>query len=109
MRRMLFLSRYGQRRGGHITARDYFVHAAAHPQVKAYVYFPPSSDRDNDVWADVPRDHVVDRMRLPAYDALMLYGLAWKMLPDDLGDLPVVQLILHVRHGAHKPIDPSSL
>ena len=53
---------------GHIAVRGFFEHALAHPQLDPYVYFTPRSDKDNDVWASIPRERFVDKLNIKDYD-----------------------------------------
>ncbi len=101
MKRILFLRRYGGRHGGHITVRDFFMHSLEHPQLDPYVYFTPESDKENDIWAPVPRDRFVPELDHTAYDLLFVAGRTWRFLPKDLGDQTVINLILHVRHATN--------
>lgn len=99
MKRMLFVRGYKQRRGGHITVRDFFAHSMKHPEIDPYIYFKPGSDLTNDVWASVPEERYVTDLRPLDYDLLFIGGRTWRLLPDDLGDTLVINVILHIRHA----------
>lgn len=101
MKRVLFLQSYQQRRGGHITARDYFVHSMRHPELDPYVYFAPGSDLSNDVWRSVPRGRLVTEVRPADYETFFVTGRSWRLLPPDLGGAKVINPILHVRHASN--------
>lgn len=103
MKRILFIRNYKHRTGGHVTVRDYFLHCLAHPDIDPYVWFTPTSDMENnDLWAAIPRDRFVPELRPFDYDAIFLDGVDWQFLPEDIGDLPVINAILHVRHAVQK-------
>ena len=99
MKRILFLRRYLGRHGGHIAVRGFFEHAMAHPQLDPYVYFTPRSDKDNDVWASIPRERFVDELKIEDYDVVVIGGTNWQLVPDDMGNTDIIGLVLHVRHG----------
>jgi hypothetical protein len=99
VKRILFLRRYLSRRGGHIAVRILFEHAMAHPRLDPYVYFTPESDDSNDIWASIPRDRFVDELKIPDYDVLVVGGTNWQLVPDDVGDVELIALVLHVRHA----------
>lgn len=99
MQRILFVQRYIARHGGHITARDYFLHSMAHPELDPYVYFTPDSNTSNDVWAGIPRARFVTDLRLEDYDLLFVGGSDWKYLPRRLRPLKVINVVLHVKHA----------
>ena len=107
MKRILFVRRFRKRAGGHITVRDFFLHAMAHPDLDPYLYVTPGSDAFEDVWfkdvwAQVPPDRVVREFRPLDYDLLLVGGRNWRMLPDDMGDTQVINLILHIRHATNQ-------
>lgn len=103
MKRVLFLRNFKHRTGGHVTVRDYFVHCMAHPGLDPYVWFTPTSNMaENDLWAEVPADRFVTELRPFDYDMLFIDGTDWDYLPEDLGSLPVINAILHVRHAVQK-------
>lgn len=99
MKRMLFVRSYNNRRGGHITVRDFFLLSMEHPELDPYVYFTPGSDTENDVWASVPRERFVTELRARQYDVLFIGGRSWRLLPNNLGTIKVINVILHVRHA----------
>ena len=103
MLRMLFIRDFKHRTGGHVTVRDYFLHSLAHPGLDPYVYFTPSSNMDgNDLWRDLPRSRFVSELRPKDYDLLFIGGDDWELLPPDLGQARVINVILHVRHATQR-------
>lgn len=102
MKRILFICGYKQRRGGHITVRDYFLHSIAHTGLDPYVYFMPGSDLWNDVWAPVSQERFVRRLRATKFDILFVGGNHWKHLPPELDDIKVVTTVLGVRHATQE-------
>ena len=97
-RTMLFHREFHGYSGGHGKVWDYFRHVGAHPAWQALVHLAEGAAREGNPWLDagiVPQ---------PAWqpehaDALFLAGADWQMHPQDLPNLPVINLIQGVRHA----------
>jgi hypothetical protein len=101
MRRVLFFRRFRGLTGGHVKVRDYFGHVRASEAHDPRIWFTRDSVWDDaNPWRDV-RDRVVDSPRDARADVLFLAGLDWTFLreDDDGRDVPVVNLVQHVRHA----------
>ncbi len=69
--------------GGHIKVRDYYMHCLAHPQLDPYIYFTPRSEfEDNELWQDVPRDHIIQDPQSIDFDLFFFSGKDIKHLPN---------------------------
>ena len=95
-RRLLFHRDFRAYQGGHGKVRDYVRHAAAHPAWTPEVHLAPGSSRDGNPFLDGPL--AADWQPVPP-DALFLAGRDWRAWPEDRDDIPVVNLIQHVRHA----------
>lgn len=102
MRTVLFHRKYRRFHGGHLKVWHYFNHVLATPGFDARVLFDvdTSWDRSNP-WFD-SREYTVDSVDGVSPDALFVAGRDWQRL-DALGlldrELPILNLIQHVRHA----------
>ena len=108
MRRVLFFRRFRGITGGHVKVRDYFGHVAASGTHDARIWFTRDSVWDDaNPWRDV-RESVVASPHEAEPGVLFVAGLDWGFLGNGNGggvrDVPVVNLIQHLRHA--DPADP---
>lgn len=105
MKTVLFFRRYKKIFGGHIKVKDYFQHCQNHPDLDPYIYFTPDSTFKQDpLWADIPPDKIIRECNASPYDFLFVSGRDWELLPHEIKDKKIVNLIQHVKHG-----DPASV
>lgn len=102
MRTLLFHRKYRRFHGGHLKVWHYFNHALATPDVEPLVLFDDGSSWDNsNPWIG-SRDRVVDSAESVSPDLLFVAGRDWQRM-ELLGlldrELPVINLIQHVRHA----------
>lgn len=102
MRTVLFYRNFRRFQGGHLKIWDYFNHVLASPQFTPRIEFSPRSnwDRTNPWWH--ARDYVVDSGHPVHPDVFFVAGRDWLMLdqhPDAGANIPVVNLVQHVRHA----------
>ena len=99
IRRMLVYRDYQGFTGGHGKFRDYVAHVDAHPNWQAEVYLTPSSIiEESNPFLDVPNR--LDRWLPEQADAILVGGGDWAVIPSNLPEqLPIVNLVQHVRHG----------
>lgn len=99
IRHMLVYRDYKGFTGGHGKFRDYVAHVDAHPNWQADVYLSPSSMIDeSNPFLDVPNR--LDRWLPEQADAILVGGGDWAVIPSNLPEqLPIVNLVQHVRHG----------
>jgi hypothetical protein len=105
VKRVLFIRRFRGLTGGHVMVRDYFGHVGASGTHDARIWFTPDSSwHEGNPWTDL-RDRVVASPREARPDVMFLAGLDWTLVDGAAGrDLPVVNLVQHVRHA--DPQDP---
>ena len=106
MRTILFHRKYRRFHGGHLKVWHYFNHVLATPGFEAQVLFDANSSWDSsNPWYEA-RDRVLDLPSVSVDDlapaALFVAGRDWQRL-DALGlldrDIPILNLIQHVRHA----------
>lgn len=122
MRIVQFYRDFRRFQGGHLKVRDYFNHVIASPEFMPRIEFTPESvwDRTNP-WHDA-RDYVVDSSRPDTLlgrfkaawrrpdprrslrpDVFFVAGRDWVMMDrHPHADIPVVNLVQHVRHADPK-------
>ena len=105
MRTVLFYRRYRKFHGGHLKVWDYFNHVLTSPAFTPRIEFGPKSnwDRTNPWWN--AREYIVDSAHSVRPEVFFVAGRDWLMLdqhPDAGADIPVVNLIQHVRHANPK-------
>ena len=105
-RTVLFYRNFRKFRGGHLKVWDYFNHVLAAAEFTPRIFFSPrSSWDDTNPWGST-RDYVVDSWSDVHPDVFFVAGRDWGMVdehPDAGPDIPVINLIQHVRHA-----DPNS-
>jgi hypothetical protein len=106
MRTVLFYRSYRKFHGGHLKVWDYFNHVLASPEFTPRIEFGPrtSWDRTNPWWNS--REYIVDSANSVHPDVFFVAGRDWIRMdqhPDAGADIPVVNLVQHVRHA-----DPQS-
>ncbi len=102
MRTVLFYRTFRKFHGGHLKVWDYFNHVLASPEFTPRIEFGPRSkwDRTNPWWN--AREYIVDSWHSVHPDVFFVAGRDWLMLdqhPDAGADIPVVNLVQHVRHA----------
>jgi hypothetical protein len=102
MRTVLFCRGYRRFHGGHLKVWDYFNHVLASPSFTAKIEFSPRAhwDRTNPWWN--AREHIVDSARSVHPDVFFVAGRDWLRMdrhPEAGADIPVVNLVQHVRHA----------
>ena len=105
MRTVLFYRNYRKFHGGHLKVWDYFTHVLASPEFTPRIEFGPKTswDRTNPWWN--AREYVVNSARSVHPDVFFVAGRDWLMLdrhPDAKAEIPVVNLVQHVRHADPK-------
>src|SRR5215208_3541120 len=105
-RTVLFYRNFRKFRGGHLKVWDYFNHVLAAAEFTPRIFFSPrSSWDDTNPWGST-LDYVVDSWSDVHPDVFFVAGRDWGMVdehPDAGPDIPVINLIQHVRHA-----DPNS-
>ncbi|MDQ3227931.1 MAG: glycosyltransferase [Chloroflexota bacterium] len=101
MRTILFHRKYRRFHGGHLKVWHYFNHVLATPGFDARVYFDVNSSWDSsNPWTQA-REYVVESTADFAPAALFVAGRDWQRF-DALGlldgNVPILNLIQHVRH-----------
>lgn len=102
MRTILFHRKFRRFHGGHLKVWHYFNHVLVTPGFDALALFDIDSTWDaTNPWFRA-RDRVIDTLGELRPDALFVAGRDWQRL-DALGlldrDLPILNLIQHVRHA----------
>ena len=105
MRTVLFYRNYRKFHGGHLKVWDYFTHVLASPEFTPRIEFGPrtSWDHTNPWWN--AREYVVDSALSVHPDVFFVAGRDWLMMdqhPDAGANIPVVNLVQHVRHADPK-------
>jgi hypothetical protein len=105
MRTVLFYRNFRRFHGGHLKVWDYFSHVLASPEFTPRIEFSLRSnwDRTNPWWN--AKDYVVDSARSVHPDVFFVEGRDWQMMdehPYAGADIPVVNLVQHVRHADPK-------
>lgn len=102
-RKLLFYRDFQRYSGGHGKVWDYFNHAGRAPGWKPAIYLTPRSTAAQNPWGGqhMPLE---SRWAPETADALLLGGMDWTAFPTDMPDMPVINLVQHVRHG--DPSDP---
>jgi Glycosyl transferases group 1 len=96
VRRVLFLRNFGRETGGNTKVRDYFLHAASHPDLDARIAFSPASrPRASELWDAVPDERIVRDPDLTAFDVVFVNGKDWRLLPDAPGPARIVHFVQH--------------
>lgn len=102
VRTVLFHRKYRRFHGGHLKVWHYFNHVLATPGYDARVLFDANSNWDSSNPWNEARDVVIDSLGTLAPDALFVAGRDWQRL-QGLGlldrDIPILNLIQHVRHA----------
>jgi hypothetical protein len=105
MRTVLFYRDYRKFHGGHLKVWDYFSHVLASPEFTPRIEFGPKTNWDcTNPWWNA-REYIVDSARSVHPDVFVVAGRDWLMLdqhPDARADVPVVNLVQHVRHADPK-------
>jgi hypothetical protein len=102
VRTILFHRKFRRLHGGHLKVWHYFNHVLATPGFDARALFDRDSAWDtSNPWAGI-RERVVESIDDEPVDALFVAGRDWQRL-DSLGlldrELPILNLIQHVRHA----------
>jgi glycosyltransferase involved in cell wall biosynthesis len=102
MRTVLFHRKYRRFHGGHLKVWHYFNHVLATPGYDARVLFDANSNWDNSNPWNKARERVIASCEGVEPDALFVAGRDWQRLLG-LGmldrDIPILNLIQHVRHA----------
>lgn len=98
-RRLLFRREFQAYYGGHGKVWDYYRHADAHPGWEANIHFASDSGAPGNPWREANADGIVPDWCPERYDALFLAGMDWRGWAQDRPDIPVINLIQHVRHA----------
>ena len=105
MRTVLFYRNYRKFHGGQLKVWDYFNHVLASPEFTPRIEFGPRSNWDHtNPWWNA-REYVVDSALSVHPDVFFVAGRDWLMMdqhPDARADIPVVNLVQHVRHADPK-------
>jgi glycosyltransferase involved in cell wall biosynthesis len=106
MKTVLFHRGFRKFHGGHLKVWDYFNHVLASSKFTPRIAFSPRSnwDRTNPWWN--AREYIVDSSHSVHPDVFFVAGRDWLRMdrhPDAGTDIPVVNLVQHVRHA-----DPDS-
>jgi glycosyltransferase involved in cell wall biosynthesis len=105
MRTVLFYRRFQKFHGGHLKVWDYFNHVLASPEFTPRIKFAPKSNWDRtNPWLNA-KEYVVNSARSVHPDVFFVAGRDWLMLdkhPDAGTDVPVVNLVQHIRHADPK-------
>jgi hypothetical protein len=106
MRTVLFYRSFRKFHGGHLKVWHYFNHILASPEFTPRIEFSPKSNWDHtNPWWNA-KEYIVDSARSAHPDVFFVAGRDWLMMdrhPDAETDIPVVNLVQHVRHA-----DPNS-
>jgi glycosyltransferase involved in cell wall biosynthesis len=106
VRTVLFYRNFDRFRGGHLKVWDYFNHVLASPEFTPRIEFGPKRNWDRmNPWRNA-REYIVDSARSVRPDVFFVAGRDWLMMdrhPEAGSDIPVVNLVQHVRHA-----DPDS-
>ncbi|MDP9365636.1 MAG: glycosyltransferase [Chloroflexota bacterium] len=98
----MFFRTFRKFHGGQLKVWDYFNHVLASPAFTPRIGFSPRSNWDHtNPWLNA-RDYVVDSWRSVRPDVFFVAGRDWRMLdehPAAAADIPVVNLVQHVRHA----------
>src|SRR5918997_4950514 len=105
MRTVLFYRNYRKFHGGHLKVWDYFSHVLASPEFTPRIEFGPRSswDHTNPWWN--AREYVVDSAPSVHPDVFFVAGRDWFRMdqhPEAGAEIPVVNLVQHVRHADPK-------
>lgn len=98
-RRLLFRREFRGYQGGHGKVWDYYRHTADHPGWEPNIHFTANSVLAGNPWHHAGAAGVVPAWSPERYDAVFLAGMDWLAWPRDREDMPVVNLIQHVRHA----------
>ncbi len=102
MRTVLFHRKYRRFHGGHLKVWHYFNHVLNAPGYDARVLFDANSTWDSSNPWNEARDRVIDSLAGYVPDVLFVAGRDWQRLLG-LGlldrDIPILNLIQHVRHA----------
>ena len=101
MRTVLFFRTYKKFHGGQLKVWDYFNHVLASPMFTPRIAFSSKSNWDRtNPWLNA-REYVVESPSAVRPDVFFVAGRDWLMLdqhPDAVTNLPVVNLLQHLRH-----------
>ena len=103
-KRLLFFRNYRAFQGGHLKVFDYFNHAKLSKRYAPEIFVTPESRPDH-LWRS--ESGLVARYDPEQADCLFIAGMDWNALlpfPGIENDVPVINLIQHVRHAF--PADP---
>jgi glycosyltransferase involved in cell wall biosynthesis len=102
MRTVLFYRHFWKFRGGHLKVWDYFNHVLASPEFTPRIAFSAKSRWDEtNPWRSA-RKYVVDSWHDVSPDVFFVAGRDWLMVdqhPAAAANIPVINLIQHVRHA----------
>lgn len=99
IRRLLFRRDFRAYFGGHGKVWDYYRHADAHRDWQPNVHFTERSVVAGNPWHAAQARGIVADWRPDRGDTLFLGGMDWDAWPQDRDDIPVINLIQHVRHA----------
>jgi glycosyltransferase involved in cell wall biosynthesis len=112
MRTVLFHRKYRRFHGGHLKVWHYFNHVLATPGYDARVLFDANSNWDDSNPWNGARERVIASREGVVPDVLFVAGRDWQRLTG-LGlldrDIPILNLIQHVRHAAEWSIQSQYL
>ncbi len=105
MRTILFFRHFRKFRGGQLKVWDYFNHTRVSPDFAPKIGFSLESNWDQtNPWLNA-REYIVDLGYSIRPGAFFVAGRDWLMLdrhPDAGADVPIVNLVQHVRHADPK-------
>ena len=105
MRTVLFYRNFRKFHGGHLKVWDYFNHVLASSEFTPRIEFSPRSKwNSTNPWWNA-REYIIDSGRSVRPDVFFVAGRDWLMLdqhPDAGANIPVVNLVQHVRHADEK-------
>jgi glycosyltransferase involved in cell wall biosynthesis len=105
VRTVLFYRNYRKFHGGHQKVWDYFSHVLASSEFTPRIEFSPRTNwNPTNPWWNA-REYVVAKERFVHPDVFFVAGRDWLMLdqhPDTRANIPVLNLVQHVRHADEK-------
>ena len=108
-KRIIFYRDFQSYTGGHQKVADYFEHCLLHQRFLPEISFSENSVWDltnpwargfDSGWVANPTQNI--EFKAEDYDCIFLAGLDWHIYPkaEEIREIPVINLIQHVRHGA---------